>query len=61
VQRRVFLLFILFIVLAVFYASITRQSLPAISTEQKAQTDMLNQLDEQVLGQEKSGPESSKN
>jgi hypothetical protein len=53
-------LFILFVVLAVFYASITRQNVPAISAKQKAQTDMLNQLDEQVLGEEESGPESSK-
>jgi hypothetical protein len=49
-QRRAFLLLVLLAVMAAFYASIARQSVPAISASQKAQTESLNQLDERVLG-----------
>jgi hypothetical protein len=50
VQRRVFLLFMLFVVLAGFYASVTSESMPRIESEQKAQTDQFNHLDELATG-----------
>lgn len=53
-QRRAILLLVLLGVLALFYASVTRKSVPAITAEQQTQTRTLNQLDEQVLG--KVGP-----
>jgi preprotein translocase subunit SecG len=49
-QRRTILLLVLFGVLALFYASVTRKGVPTITAEQKTQTRMHNQLDEQVLG-----------
>ena len=48
-QRRVFLLFILFLVLAVFYSSVARENVPGITSKQQAQTELLNRLDESVL------------
>jgi len=48
-QRRVFLLFTLFVVLAAFYASVTREGVPVITAKQQAQTKQFNQLDEAVL------------
>ena len=48
-QRRAILLFILFVVLAVLYASVTREKLPAFTKEQQKQTETFNRLDEQVL------------
>lgn len=56
-QRRAFLLFTLFVVLAVFYASVTRERLPTISTEQESQTRQLERLDEEVLGHPAAQPE----
>lgn len=50
-QRRAILLFVLLAVLALFYASVARKSMPAISAGNKAQVQMLNRLDEQVLGE----------
>lgn len=50
-QRRVYLLFLLFLVLAGFYASVARENVPIISARQQAQTDRFNQLDETVLMQ----------
>lgn len=44
-QTRVYLLFILFVVVAVFYAT-TRDGVSAISTELQAQTEMFDQLNE---------------
>jgi len=48
-QRRVLLLFVLFVVMAGFYTSVTSESVPTITTEQKAQTELFNQLDEHAL------------
>jgi hypothetical protein len=53
-QRRASLLLVLLGVLVLFYASVTRKSVPLITAEQQTQTRTLNQLDEQVLG--KVGP-----
>ena len=53
-QRRAILLFILFAVLAVFYASVSGRSVPEIMAEQKAQTEMFEQLDQRVLRQPRS-------
>lgn len=50
-QRRVFLFFVLFVVLAAFYAKVTSESLPFITQEQRSQTEMLNQIDEVAPGQ----------
>lgn len=50
-QRRVYLMFVLFLVLAAFYASVMRGNAPVIQSEQKAQTELFNQLDEQALSQ----------
>jgi hypothetical protein len=47
-QRRVYLLFILFVVLAAFYASLARE-VPEITAKQQAQTEQFNHLDETVL------------
>lgn len=44
-QTRVYLLFILFVVVAVFYAT-TRDGVSAISTELQVQTEMFDKLDE---------------
>jgi hypothetical protein len=54
-------LFVLFVVLAGFYASVTQQSVPIIQSEQEAQTEMFNQLDEPVLDQVKDSALSSGN
>lgn len=50
-QPRVYLLFILFVVLAAFYASVTRESVPEMAAKQHAQTEMFNQLDEIAVKQ----------
>jgi len=60
-QRRVFLLFLLFVVLAAFYANLARQNVPAITAKQQAQTEMFNQMDERVLSQAESTTISSSN
>lgn len=60
-QRRVVLMFVLFVVLAGFYASVTYDSVPTIQSQQKAQTEMFNQLDEQALSQVKDTTDSSGN
>ncbi|MDT8319754.1 MAG: hypothetical protein RQ826_04435 [Xanthomonadales bacterium] len=49
-HRRAFLLFVLFVVLAAFYGSLTRERVPVIAQEQQNQTRQLNNLDQQVLG-----------
>lgn len=49
-QRRMILLFVLFVVLAALYATVTRQNMPGIQARQKAQTETLNHLDEVALG-----------
>lgn len=59
-QTRVYLLFILFVVLAAFYASVTRESAPVIASKQQAQTEMFNQLDEAALEQGKKVTSSGK-
>ncbi len=51
-QRRVFLLFTLFVVLAAFYASVTREGVPVITARQQAQTERFNHLDETVLAKQ---------
>jgi hypothetical protein len=51
-QRRVILLFILFVVLAGFYASVTRTSMPALTGKQKAQTEQFNQIEQVVVTRE---------
>lgn len=48
-HRRAILLLILLVVLAVFYASVAVDRAPVIISSQKAQTEQLNRLDEQVL------------
>lgn len=58
-QKRAFLLFVLLVVLTVFYISISGTNVPLITTEQKAQTEMLDNLDERVLEADDSDPESS--
>lgn len=60
-QRRVVLMFILFVVLAGYYASVTYDNVPTIQSQQKAQTEMFNQLDEQALSQVKDTTDSSGN
>ena len=60
-QRRVYLLFVLFIVVAGFYASVTRDNVPSIQSEQKAQTEMFNQLDERALSRVQNSSSSSGN
>jgi hypothetical protein len=57
-QRRVFLLFV---VLAGFYASVTSESMPRIESEQKAQTDQFNHLDELATGKTENMLSSSGN
>ena len=54
-QRRMILLFVLFLVVTLFYSTVIRQNLPDIKAEQKAQTEMLNSLDERVFSQIQSG------
>ena len=44
-QTRVYLLFILFVVVAIFYAT-TRDGVSAITTDLKAQTEMFDKLNE---------------
>jgi len=50
-QRRVLLLFVLFLVLAAFYATLTRQSMSDIASRQRAQTEAINQLEESALSE----------
>ena len=54
-QTRVILLFVLVLVLALFYNTVTRQNMPNIEAKQKVQTEMLNNLDERVLSHTQSG------
>ena len=58
-QRRAILLLVLLGVLALFYASVTRKSVPTISAGNKAQVQLLNRLDEQVLGTVGAEPEAA--
>lgn len=60
-QRRAILLFVLLVVLAVLYATVTRDNIPAITAEQEAQTKALEQLDEEVLGKVESDKEQPGN
>ena len=46
-QTRVILLFALFVVMAVFYASVTKDGASTIATKLQVQTEMFNQLNEQ--------------
>ena len=54
-QRRVILLFVLFLVAALFYRAVIRQNMPDIEVKQKAQTEMLDNLDERVLSPRETG------
>jgi len=54
-------MFVLFVVVAGFYTTVTHNSVPTIQSEQKAQTEMFNQLDERALGQVKNTASSSGN
>ena len=54
-QRRVFLLFILFVVLAGFYASVTRTSVPVLTGKQRAQTEQFNQIDQVAVSAKEQG------
>jgi hypothetical protein len=54
-QTRVILLFLFFLVVALFYNTVTRQNMPNIEAKQKVQTEMLNNLDERVLSRTQSG------
>jgi len=58
-QRRAFLLFVLFVVLAAFYVSATRENVPVIAAKQQEQTERFNQLDEQVLNPQGKATEST--
>ena len=49
-QRRAFLLFVLFAVLAAFYTSVTHRDVSAIQSQQQSQAQQLENLDERVLG-----------
>lgn len=53
--RRAILLFVLFLVMSLFYSVVIQTSLPDIEAKQKAQTEMLNEMDERALSQVKSG------
>ena len=44
-----------FLVVALFYNTVTRQNMPNIEAKQKVQTEMLNNLDERVLSRTQSG------
>lgn len=48
-QQRVILLFVLFVVLAAFYASVSRQSVPVITQKQRAQTELFDEMDANAL------------
>jgi len=48
-KMRVYLLFILLLVVVVFYASVVRENVPVITSKQQAQTERLNRLDESAL------------
>ena len=54
-HRRAILLFVLFLVMSLFYNSVIRQNMPNIQAKQAAQTEMLNNLDEQALARIKPG------
>lgn len=54
-QKRVILLFVLFLVSALFYRAVIGQNMPNIEVKQKVQTEMLNNLDERVLSQLETG------
>jgi len=58
-QRRGYLLFILFVALAAFYASVTRENVSMITAKQQSQTERFNQLDESVLTKQKAPAEST--
>lgn len=47
--KRSYLLFLLFVVIAAFYASVTHTGALAIQAEQQVQTDRFNRLDEAAL------------
>jgi len=49
------LLFVLFLVVALFYSVVIQQVVPNIAAEQKAQAEMLNNLDEEALAKIQSG------
>ena len=53
--RRMILLFVLFLVVALFYSVVIQQVVPNIAAEQKAQTEKLNNLDEEALAKIQSG------
>ena len=48
-QQRVILLFLLFVVLSVFYASFTGDTVPTMSERQQAQTEMFENIEENAL------------
>jgi len=54
-SRRMILLFVLFLVVALFYSVVIQQVMPNIKAKQKAQTEMMNNLDEQALAKIQSG------
>lgn len=54
-QRRVILLFVLLLVVALFYKAVIGQNMPDIEVKQKVQTEMLDNLDERVLSQLETG------
>jgi hypothetical protein len=53
-QTRVILLCVLFLIVALFYNTVTRQNMPNIEAKQKVQTEMMNTLDERVLARTQS-------
>ena len=50
-HTRVILMFVLFLVVTLFYSTVTRQNMSGIGAKQKAQTEMMNNLDERVFSQ----------
>lgn len=56
-HRRAILLLILLVVLVAFYASVAVDRAPGIVSGQKAQTEQLNRLDEQVLDAPEGAPD----
>jgi len=60
-QRRVFLLVVLFVVLAAFYAKVSSEGVPVITMQQQSQTEMFNQIDEIAMEQAETTSTSSKN
>ena len=58
-QQRVILLFLLFVVMAAFYASVSSETVTSVAQRHRAQAEMFNRMDESVLGREESAGDPS--